>query len=140
MCVCVCVYRYVYIYIYIYIYITSLLSPRVECSAMAQQTKEKQYRPSRQLGVVANEKGAFWSPSTMSPNFTNIYIYIYIYIYILVILIVQWLTSRIVTWWQASSNPSHVFIFYFQTNTFGECVKPPNQLFKFYPYRTLICN
>ena len=37
--------------------------------------------PSRYLGVVAIEKGAFWSPSTKVVNFTYIYIYIYIYIY-----------------------------------------------------------
>ncbi len=33
------------------------------------------------LGVVAIEKGPFWSPSTKVTNFTYIYIYIYIYIY-----------------------------------------------------------
>ena len=31
------------------------------------------------LGVIAIEKGAFWSPSTTVANFTYIYIYIYIY-------------------------------------------------------------
>ena len=35
-------------------------------------------RPPLHLGVVAIEKGAFWSPSTMV---ANLYIYIYIYIY-----------------------------------------------------------
>ena len=36
--------------------------------------------PSPQLGVVAIEKGAFWSPSATAAS--NMYIYIYIYIYI----------------------------------------------------------
>ena len=39
----------------------------------------KEWRPSLHLGVVAIEKGAFWSPSTTVTN-NNIYIYIYIYI------------------------------------------------------------
>ena len=35
----------------------------------------KELRPPLHLGVVAIEKGAFWSPSTAVANFTYIYIY-----------------------------------------------------------------
>ena len=42
--------------------------------------KGKVERRPLHLGVVAIEKGAFWSPSTTVANFIN-YIYIYIYIY-----------------------------------------------------------
>ena len=46
-------------------------------------------RPPLHLGVVAIEKGAFGSPSTMVANFTYIYIYIYI-------CILEWFTALLV--------------------------------------------
>ena len=58
------------------------------------QKMGKKYRPPLHLGVVAIEKGAFGSPSTMFANFTYIYIYspklyIYIYIYIYMYILYQ---------------------------------------------------
>ena len=44
----------------------------------------KKYRPPLHFGVVAIEKGAFWSSLTTVANFTFTYLYIYIYIYIYV--------------------------------------------------------
>ena len=48
-----------------------------------EQSREKSSAPPLHLGVVAIEKGAFWSLSTTVANFAHyIYIYIYIYVYI----------------------------------------------------------
>ena len=63
---------------------TSLLNTwqyKVHIEGKVEQSRERSSALPLHLGVVAIEKGAFWSPSTMIANFTY-YIYIYIYIYI----------------------------------------------------------
>ena len=41
---------------------------KVWIKVKVEQSSERSLRPSLQLGVVAIEKGAFWSPSTMDYN------------------------------------------------------------------------
>ena len=65
---------------------------KVNIESKVEESRERSSAPLH-LGVVAIEKGVFWSPSTMVANFiyfiyiyihTYIYIYIYIYIYMCV--------------------------------------------------------
>ena len=60
---------------------------KVRIKGKVEQSRERSSTLSLHLSVVANEKGAFVSPSTAVANFTYnilvcVYIYIYIYIYI----------------------------------------------------------
>ena len=57
---------------------------KVRFKGKVEQSREWSSAPPLHLGVVAIEKGAFGSPSTMVANFTYLYIYIYIYMYICV--------------------------------------------------------
>ena len=60
---------------------TSLLNTQqymVRIKGKVEQSRERSRAPPIYLGLVAIEKGAFWSPSTTVGNFTYIYIYIYI--------------------------------------------------------------
>ena len=95
--VTVCVYIYIYIYIYIHTYThTSPLALWVECLSMPQQTKRLKKmvfdtsllnsqhwkvhikdKVEQSRDVVAIEKGAFGSPSTMVINFTFYFIYMH---------------------------------------------------------------
>ena len=59
---------------------TSLLNTqqyKVRIKRKVEQSRERSWTLPIHLGVVAIEKGAFGSPSTMVANFTYIYIYIY---------------------------------------------------------------
>ena len=51
---------------------------KVRFKGKVEKSRERSSAPLH-LGVVAIERGAFRSPSTMATNFTYIYIYIYIY-------------------------------------------------------------
>ena len=53
----------------------------VRIKGKVEQSREIESRSPLHIGVVAIEKGAFWSPSTTVANFTFFTIYIYIYIY-----------------------------------------------------------
>ena len=60
---------------------TSLLNTqqyKVCIKGKVEQFRERSSALPLHLGVVAIEKGALWSPSTMVANFTYLYIYIYI--------------------------------------------------------------
>ena len=54
---------------------------KVRMKGKVEQSRERSSALALHLGVVAIEKGAFGSPSTIVANFT-FYLYIYIYIYI----------------------------------------------------------
>ena len=59
---------------------TSLLNTqhyKVRINGKVEQSREIELRPTLHPGVVAIERGAFWSPSTTVANF---FIYIYIYL------------------------------------------------------------
>ena len=50
---------------------------KVRIKGKVEQSRERSSAPHLHLGVVAIEKGAFWSPSTTVANFTNLYIFAY---------------------------------------------------------------
>ena len=58
---------------------------KVHIESKVEQSLERSCALPLHAGVVATQKGAFWSPSTTVANFTTyLYIYIYIYIYVCV--------------------------------------------------------